>query len=288
MKARSILASLLIAAGVISAPVFAQSNPAAAGAGGVSIANQVKGSATLNGSGSAQSSALNTQSSQATLNAVTGTNSNAASAAFTGTTVQTGQNQSWNYSTGGGSGSASSTGTNTAGVVGVANISNIGVGAIAPLGISGNLTGAGGALVTIGDNTAVNTNQGQASATQGNGTVGVTLGATTGGAIVMGDNDNANTSNQITLTGTSTGNVSVSAATGNVNLQTGLGPVQGDGSQVPVITSLGGGYNVPTGSAAFTAGVSGNGAVIDTAGTLPSLGAAVAPGLTELATVVTH
>jgi fibronectin-binding autotransporter adhesin len=285
MKARNILASLLIAAGVISAPVFAQSNPAAAGIGGASIGNTIKGTATLNGSGSAESSALNTQTSQATLNAVTGTNVNAATAAFTGTTVQTGQNQSWNYSTGGGSGSASSTGTNTAGVVGVANIGQIGVGAFPPIGLTGTLTGAGGAVVTIGDNTEVGTNQGQASATQGNGTIGVSIGATTGGAIVTGDNDNANTSNQITLTGTSTGNVSVSAATGNVNLQTGLGPVQGDGSQAPVITTLGGGVNTPTGSAGFAAGVNGNGAVIDTAGTNASLGAAIVPGTQQLVTL---
>jgi len=283
MKARTIMASLLIAAGVISAPAFAQSNPVAAGIAGVSIANSIHGSVALQGGGSSESSALNTQTASASVNAVTATNTNYAGAAFTGVTTQTGSNQVWNYSTGGGSGSASSQGGSTAGTLGAVNVANIGVGAI-PGAVTGNLTGVGGAVVTIGDNTSVGTNQGQISATSGTSNIGVSVGASTiGGAIVTANNDNANTSNGLTLTDTKTGDVNVSAATGNVSLTTGHTT---DGTNQPIVTVLGGGTNTPTGSGAFVAGASGSGAVIDVTGTNASIGDAIAPVSAQLSTTL--
>ncbi|MDF2434749.1 MAG: hypothetical protein JWP44_4380 [Mucilaginibacter sp.] len=262
----------------------AQSNPAAAGIAGVSVGSKISGAVSLNGAGSSESSALNTQTASATINAVTATNVNAANASFTGTTLQTGSNQVWNYSTGGGSGSASSQGSSTAATLGGANVANIGAGSFAPIGLTGTLTGAGGSLVTIGDNTSVGTNQGQISATQGTSNVGVSLGASTlGGGIVVASNDNANSTNGLTLTSATTGDVNVSAATGNVSLTTGHTT---DGTNQPIVTVLGGGANTPTGSGVFVAGASGNGAVIDVSGTNAALSQAIVPGTAALASVL--
>jgi hypothetical protein len=284
MKATQITLSVVLAFSAIAAQ--AQSNPAAAGIAGASVGSKISGTVSLSGGGSSESSALNKQLSSATVTTATSSAANNAAAAVTGTTFQTGSNQAWNYTVGNGSGTAASQGTNSAGTLGIANVNQIGVGSFAPVGLTGDLAGAGGSLVTIGDNTSVGTNQGQISATQGNGTWNVTLGASTGsGGIAINQTGNGSSSNNVTLSTSTTGDVSVSAATGNVNLQTGLGPVQGDGSQAAIYTNLGGGTNTPTGTGGFVAGASGNAAVIDATGTGSALIQSINPGVSQLATV---
>lgn len=263
----------------------AQSNPAAAALVSTSIGNSIKGGVNVNQIGSSsESSAINTQSAQASASLGVAQANNAAAATFTGTTVQTGSNSVWNYSQGPNAGGfAQSSDTNKVGTLGIANIANIGAVSAtsqptSPIGltitgISGDLGAAATSSVLLSDSNYAGTNQGIITATQGNSSVGVTLGASTGGAIASG-------SNTVALTGTSTGDVSINTAQGDITLKT--GGVNGDGS--PATTTLSGGSNSVTGTGAFSAGLNGSGSVIAVSGTNDALAQAIVPGINEIVT----
>jgi hypothetical protein len=259
---------------------MAQSNPAAVAIGVATINNSIGGTVKLVNGGSSESSSLNSQTAQAQINTTTSTALNSANASFTGTTNTTGVAQAWNYSTGGGTGTALSSGSAAAGVAGVANVANIGVTGVplaAANGITGDLAGAGGLSAGAQESVVAGTNQGGVAATATSGTLQVSLGASTDGAVTTGLNDNGSTNNQVTLTDTNIGNVTVSGATGNVNLTTGT-----DQYGNPITTTLSPAQTSVSGGGSYSATTSGGAAVVAAGGTVNGIEQAVTPGVTQI------
>jgi flagellar hook-associated protein 2 len=281
MKKNFIAISALAAALIASTVAHAQSNPAAGVLGVVQVGNSISGSVNMVNGGSSESKAINTQTASANLNAVTSTNVNAAAAGFTGVTQTTGAGQAWNYATGSGTGTANSNGLAAAGVAGAANIANIGITGIpgqAQAGVPGDLAGAGALSVKTQDAINASTNQGGVTATSSSGSLSVALGASTvGGPITTALNDNSNVVNGVALTSSHTADLSVSGASGSVNLNTG---VDADGKAVT--TTLGNATTNTNGNGNFTASASGGAAVATVGGTVNGIVQAINPAAAEV------
>jgi flagellar hook-associated protein 2 len=278
---KNIIAISALAAALIASAAHAQSNPAAGVVGVVQVGNSISGSVNMVNGGSSESKAINTQTASANQNAVTSTNVNAAAAGFTGVTQTTGAGQAWNYATGSGTGTANSNGLAAAGVAGAANIANIGITGIpgqAQAGVPGDLAGAGALSVKTQDAINASTNQGGVTATSSSGSLSVALGASTvGGPITTALNDNSNVVNGVALTSSHTADLSVSGASGSVNLNTG---VDADGKAVT--TTLGNATTNTNGNGNFTASASGGAAVATVGGTVNGIVQAINPAAAEV------
>lgn len=267
----------LALAGAVAGPAQAQSNPASAGIPAANLANSIGGTATVSHGGTSESSAQSAVTSSATLATNTATNSNAAAAGMIGTVTQSIQNSAWNYKTGQGVGTADASGSTAGGVVGIANIANVGVLSV-PVnnltltGLTGNLTGAGTVGASLTDSIHATTNQGANDASSASGNFGVSLGAQTNGQFANTNNDNGSASNGVALSSTLTGDITVSNVSRAVNLNTGA----------TALTPLGTATVNQTAGGSFSATSNGAAATVADSGTSSSLNGAIAPGAAQL------